>query len=557
MAEPLETLSVVPGTARVAARPAGASGSAPVADANASAVVVPSGPNPSPKLGSVLQDMRAGLIVFLIALPLCLGIATASGAPPLSGLIAGMVGGLVVAVVSGSPLSVAGPAAGLTVITLDGINKFGLPTFLMAVLIAGMVQIAIGLAGAGRLGQLVPNAVIRGMLAAIGLILVLKQLPHAVGYDADPEGDFAFVQGDGHNTFSELFYSLEHLTAGAVLISLLAFTALFAWRNYPGLPLARYVPKELVAVCVGVIGALLFQGTSIELSPEHRVSVPLLQNGGLSSLWTQPEWAAIQRWDVWKLGITLAIVASIESLLCLEATDRIDPLRRSSPPNRELLAQGLGNMASGALGGLPVTAVVVRSFTNVQAGGRTRVSAIVHGVLIVVVTLGFAHAINYVPLAALAVVLLMVGYKLTPPSLYVQVWRMGRDQFLPFITTVLAILVTDLLTGTLLGLGFAIFFVIWGHYSSAIVVTDDGRYRMIRFVSSVSFLHKARLRAAFDSAAPGGHVILDGSRARAIDPDIVDAIADFAETAKVRGIELSIQRSDSALHSFFRTEARA
>ena len=557
MAKPLETLSVVPGSARLAAPPAGASASALVTQGNASGVFGPSDPVPSRKLGSVLQDMRAGLIVFLVALPLCLGIATASGAPPLSGLIAGMVGGLVVAAVSGSPLSVAGPAAGLTVITLDGITKFGLPTFLMAVLIGGMVQIAIALAGAGRLGQLVPNAVIRGMLAAIGLILVLKQLPHAVGYDADPEGDFAFAQGDGHNTFSELFYSLDHFTAGAVLISLLAFAALFAWRNYPGLPLARYVPKELVAVGVGVGGALLFQGTGIELAPEHRVSVPLLQNGGLSSLWTQPEWAAIQRWDVWKMGITLAIVASIESLLCLEATDRIDPLRRSSPPNRELLAQGLGNMASGALGGLPVTAVVVRSFTNVQAGGRTRLAALVHGALIVVVTLGFAHAINYVPLAALAVVLLMVGYKLTPPSLYVQVWRMGRDQFLPFITTVLAILVTDLLTGTLLGLGFAIFFVIWGLYSNAIVVTDDGRYRMIRFASSVSFLHKARLRAAFDSAAPGGHVIVDGSRARTVDPDIVETIVDFAETAKVRGIELSIQRSDSALHTFFRPEASA
>jgi len=554
MAEPLETVSAVHVSARVTSASQAAVIVAPNKD---SALGRPSGPKGERKLSSALVDVRAGLIVFLIALPLCLGIATASGAPPLSGLIAGMVGGLVVAFASGSPLSVAGPAAGLTVIVLDGIQKFGLRTFLMAVVIGGVIQVAIGLAGAGKLGQLVPNAVIRGMLAAIGLILVLKQLPHAVGYDADPEGDFAFQQGDGHNTFSELFYSFEYFTAGAVLVSVLAFVALMFWRNYPGLPLAKFAPKELVAVCVGVAGALMFEGTGIELAPEHRVSVPLLQDTGLSGLWTQPEWAAIKRWDVWKTGMTLAIVASIESLLCLEATDRIDPLRRASPPNRELLAQGLGNITSGALGGLPVTAVVVRSFTNVQAGGRTRLSAFVHGVLLVLVTLFFAHAINYVPLAALAMVLLMVGYKLTPPSLYVEVWRMGRDQFLPFITTVLAILVTDLLTGTLLGLGFAIFFVVWGHYSSAIVVTDDGRLRMIRFVSSVSFLHKARLKAAFDTALPGAHVILDGTRARSVDPDIVDAIEDFRQTAKVRGIELSIQRSESALHTFFRQGANA
>jgi MFS superfamily sulfate permease-like transporter len=541
--------------AAVAARTGGADAThtAAVQPAAAGGVKPRSAP---PKLGAILSDMRSGLIVFLVALPLCLGVATASGAPPLAGLIAGMVGGTVVALASGSSLSVAGPAAGLTVITLDGIQRFGLRTFVLATMIGGVLQIAIGLAGAGRLGQLVPNAVIRGMLAAIGLILVLKQLPHAVGYDADPEGDFAFSQRDGHNTFSELFYSLESFTAGAVVVSILAGIALLSWRNYPKLPLARYLPKELVAVLVGTVAALFFAGTDIELSPEHRVSVPLLKDTGLAGLWLQPDWAAIGRWDVWKMGFTLAIVASIESLLCLEATDRIDPLRRPSPPNRELVAQGLGNLVSGGLGGLPVTAVVVRSFTNVQAGGRTRIASLTHGLLIILATVGFAHLINYIPLAALAMVLVMVGYKLTPPKLYLEVWRMGRDQFLPFITTVLAILLTDLLTGTLLGLGFAIFFVVWAHYSSAMVITDDGRVRMIRFVSSVSFLHKARLKAAFEGAAPGGHVVLDGTRARTVDPDILDAIADFEETAKVRGIELSIQRSTSALHGYFRDEVR-
>lgn len=505
---------------------------------------------------TVSGDLKAGVIVFLVALPLCLGIATASGAPPLAGLIAGVVGGTVVAFASGSPLSVAGPAAGLTVIVLDGIRTLTLPTFLTAVMIGGILQMAMGLVGAGRLAQLVPNAVIRGMLAAIGLILVLKQLPHAIGYDADPEGDFAFAQGDGHNTFSELFYAFNYITPGAVVIAALAGLALFSWRNYPKLPLARYLPRELVAVAVGMTCTVLFQGTSLELIPEHRVNVPELGDKGLLGLWISPDWAGFARFDVWKTGITLAIVASIESLLCVEATDRIDPMRRVSPPNRELLAQGLGNLTSGALGGLPVTAVVVRSFTNVTAGGRTRIASIAHGVLLFVSIVGLAAILNYIPLAALAAVLLMVGFKLTPPRLYREVWKMGRDQFLPFITTVLAILLTDLLTGTVLGLALAVFFVVLGHYSSAIMVTDDGQKRLIRFVSSVSFLHKARLKAALEGVPSGSHVVLDGTRARHIDPDIMDVIADFEQSARQRGIEVSIHRSQSAFHGFFREEVR-
>lgn len=503
-----------------------------------------------------IDDLRAGLIVFLVALPLCLGVATASGAPPLAGLIAGIVGGTVVALGSGSSLSVAGPAAGLTVIVLDGIERLGMPAFLMAVLLGGVIQIGIGLLGAGRLAQLVPNAVIRGMLAAIGLILVLKQLPHAIGYDADPEGDFKFAQRDGHNTFSELFYALDSVTMGAVVIALAAGLALALWRNYPKLPLARYVPRELIAVSVGLGCALLFEGTSLALDPEHRVTIPLLGEQGLRGLWTSPDWSAVTRLDVWRTGLTLAIVASIESLLCVEATDRLDPLRRVSPPNRELMAQGLGNCVSGALGGLPVTAVVVRSFANVQAGGRTRFASVTHGVLLMLATLSFAAVLNHIPLAALAAVLIMVGYKLTAPKVYIETWRMGRAQFLPFITTVAAILVTDLLTGTLLGLAFAIFFIVWGHYSSAIVVTDDGNYRMIRFVSSVSFLHKARLKEVFESTPSGSVVIVDGTRARSVDPDIMDTIADFQQAAAKRGIEVSIQRSESAFHGFFRSEAR-
>ncbi len=511
----------------------------------------------SAKSQTIFTDVRAGSIVFLVALPLCLGIATGAGAPPLSGLIAGIIGGTVVALASGSQLSVAGPAAGLTVIILDGIQSLGFPIFLLAVALSGAVQIGIGAAGAGRFAQLVPNTVIRGMLAAIGLILVLKQLPHALGYDADPEGDFSFRQMDGHNTFSELAYSLEAFSLGPMLVSAAAGLGLWLWRDYKKLALQRYVPRELVAVIVGLGCTLLLEGTRFELEPEHRVSIPQLAEGGLASLWTAPTWSAIEQVAVWKTAFTLAIVASIETLLCVEATDRLDPLRRTSPLNRELVAQGLGNAASGVLGGLPVTAVVVRSFTNVHAGGRTRLASLTHGVLLILATLLFAQAINKIPLAALAVVLLRVGYKLTPPNLYREVWQMGRAQFLPFVTTVLAILLTDLLTGTLLGLGFAIFFIVLGHYRSAIIVTDDGNLRLIRFVTSVSFLHKGRLRAAFESALPGSHVVLDGTRARTIDPEIMEAIQEFAELAPARGIELTIQRSQSAFHGYFRKELTA
>lgn len=499
-----------------------------------------------------VHDLRAGLVVFLIALPLCLGVANASGVPLLSGLIAGIVGGSVVALLSGSALSISGPAAGLTMIVLDGVQRLGFREFLVAGWLAGGFQIALGFLGAGRLAQLVPSAVIRGMLAAIGLILVLKQLPHALGYDADPEGDFSFAQRDGHNTFSELFYSLESLTIGALIVSAVTALTLLAWRNYAGLALTRFVPRELMAVTSGLLAALLLEGTPVELAAEHRVSIPLVSDHGLRGLWTMPAWRAIAHWEVWKTGFTLALVASLESLLCLEAIERIDPLHRVSRGSRELIAQGVGNMASSTLGGMPLTAVIVRSFTNVQAGGRTRYASMVHGALLLVATLGFAHALNHIPIAALAVVLIMVGLRLTPPALYRSVWQSGRAQFLPFITTVVAILLTDLLTGTLLGLAFAIAFLVWGSYSTAIVVTDDGPYRLIRFAAGVSFLHKARLKAAFESVPTGAHVVIDGTRARSVDPDIIEAITDFERSAAVRGIQLTVQRNPSALHDYFR-----
>lgn len=516
--------------------------------------------NPAPDANQLptrmsMADLKAGLIVFFVALPLCLGIATASGAPPIAGLIAGVVGGLVVAMTSSAQLSVAGPAAGLTVIVLDGITSLGLRGLLAATMLGGLIQVGLGVLRLGRVAQLVPNAVIRGMLAAIGLILVLKQLPHAVGYDADYEGDFSFGQADGHNTFSEIVYAFGALNMGACLVTAAAALAMLLWRDYDKLKLRTYLPRELSAVLAGLLAAFALSGTELSLSPEHLVSIPILsESGGLSGLWTAPDLSMLKGLNVWKMGFTLAIVASIESLLSVEATDRLDPYRRMTEPNRELIAQGLGNLVSGAVGGLPVTAVVVRSFANVQSGGRTRWASVCHGLLLLGATLFLARFLNHIPLAALAVVLIAVGYKLTAPKLYKQTWVMGRDQFIPFVVTVGCILLTDLLTGVLLGIAFAVFFVIYGHYRAAIIVTDDGPNRMIRFVSNASFLHKPTLRAAFEGTPKGGHVILDATRARSVDADIMETIEDLRNNADGRGLTVSIQRSPSALLPYFREE---
>jgi SulP family sulfate permease len=506
--------------------------------------------------GPSVADLRSGLIVFLVAVPLCLGVATASGAPPLSGLIAGMVGGTVVALLSGSQLSVAGPAAGLTVIVLGGIEKLGFSAFLLAVVLAGALQMLLGLLRLGSLAQLVPNSVVRGMLAAIGLILLLKQIPHALGYDADYEGDQGFIQPDGHNTFSEILVALDALHPGAVIVTLCAALAMFAWRDYGSAKLTRFVPRELIAVAVGLITARLLGDGSLALKTDQFVHI--IQVGSLnelSSLWVAPSLAALSNPATWNLAFTLAMVASIESLLSVEATDRLDPERRATPLNRELIAQGMGNMVSGALGGLPVTAVVVRSFTNVNAGARTRWSAVVHGVLLLLATLGLAGLLNQVPLAGLAVVLIMVGYKLTPPKLYKQVWQMGGEQFLPFIVTVLCILFTDLLTGTLLGMGFALFFVVYRHYKSGVIVTDDGDLRYVRLAADVSFLHKPQLKQAFEALPAGSHLVLDGTRARNIGPEILEFLGQLEAESKARGIRVSITRKLGAAHEYFRQEA--
>ncbi|MEZ4380127.1 MAG: SulP family inorganic anion transporter [Nannocystaceae bacterium] len=503
-------------------------------------------------------DIRAGLVVFLVALPLCLGIAAASEAPPFAGLVAGIVGGVIVGLASGSAISVAGPAAGLTVIVLEGIHSLGFAAFLTATMLAGVLQIAMGGLRMGVLAHFVPNAVIRGMLAAIGLILVLKQIPHAVGYDADYEGDFTFVQVDGQNTFTELLNSLNYLQPGAIIVTILGFLGFFLWRDYGegrrAVKLTRIAPPHLIVVLLGAAVAAGLAATEYLIGPDHFVRIPAIADaGGILGLWQRPAPEAVLDLAVWQTAAVLAAVASIESLLCVEATDRLDPYHRITPADRELKAQGLGNMVSGFLGGLPVTAVIVRSYANLQAGARTRWAAVIHGVILAVATLAMASLINQIPLAALAVILLIVGGKLTPPALYREMWSKGPNQFLPFIATIVLILVTDLLTGTLLGLGVGVLFVVRDNYRSAFVVTSDGPNLYIRFTANVSFLNKARLKHVFEEAERGGMVIIDGTQARHVDNDILDTITDFQSLAHLRDIKVELKRSPMAGHPFFRS----
>jgi len=403
----------------------------------------------------LVRDLSAGLVVFLVALPLCLGVALASGAPLVAGIVAGVVGGIVVGILSGSQTSVSGPAAGLTAVVAAEIGRLGsFEAFLAAVVIAGVMQVALGAVKAGFLVAFVPTAVIQGMLAAIGLILMLKQLPHLVGHDADPEGDMAFLQPDHETTFSELGAMLSDLHAGSIVVGIAGLVILVAWARVAWLKKLS-VPSALVVVGLGVAATLLFQrlGGSWVIGPSHLVQVPLAESPrALLGLLQFPDPTALATGRVWVAAVTVALVASLETLLNLEAVDRIDPRRRVSPPNRELAAQGVGNVVSGLLGGLPVTSVIVRSSVNILAHNETRLSAIVHGVLLAVCVVLVPGWLNLIPLSALAAILIVTGWKLASPKVFREMWARGAGQFLPFLATVLAILFTDLLVGILIGL---------------------------------------------------------------------------------------------------------
>lgn len=483
------------------------------------------------------RDIPAGIVVFLVALPLCLGVALASGAPLFAGLIAGIVGGLIVSWASGSQLSVSGPAAGLTVIVATAIERLGsFDAFLLCVSLAGIIQLVLGFLKAGVIGAYFPVAVIKGMLAAIGLILIMKQIPHAVGYDADFEGDETYLQSDSHTTFSEIAYSLQAISPGAVTVSVVSIFIMLLWETslFKRNPVLTWFPGPLAAVIWGVAFNMLTQTDypAFAIAKEHLVSLPQIQ-GPLDFLnqLVLPDFSRIMDPQIYPVAFTVAIVASLETLLSLEAVDKIDPLKRIAPTNRELKAQGLGNLLCGLLGGLPMTAVIVRSSANVMAGGQTKVSGFVHGILLLLSVMFLAEYLNLIPLSCLAAILLLTGYKLAKPILFVEMYRKGFNQLAPFAITIVAILLTDLLKGMAVGVAIGLYFVIRTNFHAAISLTQDGNHYLLRLQKDVSFLNKALLRDCLSRIDEGGFVIIDGSRAQFVDEDILETIGDFVASS--------------------------
>lgn len=492
-------------------------------------------------------DLPASIVVFLVALPLCLGIALASGAPLFSGIIAGIVGGTVVALLSGSPLGVSGPAAGLAVIVLSAIHELGaFETFLLAVVLAGLIQLIFGFMKAGVIGYYFPSSVIKGMLSGIGIIIVLKQIPHALGYDKDPEGDFAFMQVDGQNTFSELLNMLNFITPGAVIIAAVSLAILILWEQpfMKKSPVSNIIQGPLVAVLAGVgLNVAFMNSGSFALTGEQVVSIPVAESiGGFFNQFTLPDFSQIGNSAVWVTALTIAVVASLETLLCVEATDKLDPQKRVTPTNRELTAQGIGNMISGLIGGLPVTQVIVRSSANIQSGGRTKASAFIHGILLLVAVMSIPHLLNLIPLASLAAILFLVGYKLAKPALFVAMWKMGRSQFIPFVVTILGIVFTDLLMGIGMGLVVAIFHILWNNYKVPYHFDPKdyvpGEKVRIQLAEDVSFLNKASIQRTLNNLPEDAEVIIDASRARTIHPDILEIFEDFRTNRQNKNIEL-------------------
>lgn len=494
------------------------------------------------------KDLISGLVVFLVALPLCLGVALASNAPPLSGILAGIIGGILVGILSGSHTSVSGPAAGLTAIVAAQIGKLGtFDTFLLAVMLAGVLQILMGVFRAGFIAAFFPSSVIKGLLAAIGTILILKQIPHVIGHDPDPEGDMAFEQPDHENTFTELWASFFDIQAGAAVVGLLSIVLMIVWDKIPRLK-KSIVPSPLIVVIFGVALNQLFRlwNTGLEIGSTHLIQLPVAKSAAdFLGFLDLPNFAAWNNPAVYTAAITIAIVASLETMLNLEAVDKLDPAQRQSPPNRELLAQGIGNVTAGLIGGLPMTSVIIRSSVNINAGSKTKLSAITHGVLLFGCVLLVPGILNEIPLAALAAILLMTGLKLASPKLFKQMWSEGRSQFLPFIVTVVAIVLTDLLIGILIGLGLSICFILASNMRRPLRKVMEqhitGDVLRIELANQVSFFSRATLEKTLRAVPRGGHVLLDARNTDYIDADILDLIQDFQNnTAVAHGVQLSL-----------------
>jgi MFS superfamily sulfate permease-like transporter len=481
-------------------------------------------------------DVLSGMVVFLVALPLCLGIALASGAPLFAGIIAGVVGGIVVGLLSNSQLSVSGPAAGLTAIVLTAITSLGsYQTFLLAVVLAGVMQILLGIAKAGTVSNYFPSNVIEGMLTAIGIIIILKQLPHAVGYDTDNEGDMFFIEkGEHNNTLSSVIDAFNHSQMGAVIICLASLAILVAFNKVAFLKKIKIIPGALIAVITGVLLNELFKiiNPNLVIQQEHLVNLPAPQSfDDFIGQFQQPNFSAIIDVKVWITAATIAVVASIETLLCIEASDKMDPLKRYTNTNTELLAQGTGNILSGLLGGIPMTSVIVRTSANVNSGAKTKVATIAHGVFLLVAVLAIPTILNKIPLACLAAVLLMIGYKLASPTVFKHMWDNGRYQFVPFIVTVIAVVFTDLLKGVGVGLVVSVFYILRANLKLAYFFKKqehhEGETITIHLAQEVSFLNKAAIKKTMGDLPKNSHLVIDASDTFYIDHDVVQLIKDF------------------------------
>jgi MFS superfamily sulfate permease-like transporter len=496
------------------------------------------------------SDFASGLVVFLVALPLCLGIALASGAPLFSGIISGIVGGVIVGYLSQSHLSVSGPAAGLTAIVLAAITDLGsFNIFLLAVLLAGLIQLALGFIKAGSISNYFPNNVIEGMLAGIGVIIILKQIPHAFGYDPDFEGDESFIQPDGQNTFSEIFNIFDHIQLGSIVIAAISLAILILWNKVDVLRKIKLIPPALVAVIVSILLNEFFiqSGSNLAIVKEHLVRLPVPTTlVEFKNIIVTPDFTAISNSKVWIVAITIAIVASIETLLCIEASDRMDTLKRYTNTNVELKAQGIGNILSSLIGGLPMTSVVVRTTANKTAGAKSKMSAIIHGVLLLVSVLAIPKVLNKIPLATLAAVLLLVGYKLANPKTVKHFWEKGKYQFIPFIATFVAVVFTDLLKGVALGMIISVIFVLKGNMKRAYHFRKeeyhDGDIIHIDLAQEVSFLNKAAIKTTLTEIPENAFVTINASNTVYIAHDILTLITEFAEiNAKELKIDVKLE----------------
>lgn len=495
-------------------------------------------------------DWKSGISVFLVALPLCLGIALASGAPLFAGLISGIIGGIVIGSLSGSEVSVSGPAAGLTIIVATAIKDLGsYQGFLVAVILAGILQLGFGFLKGGRLSAYFPDSVIKGMLVAIGIVIILKQIPHALGDDQDYEGEFEFEQvADSQNTITELIRSFVDFNYGAVNITIACLVLMIVWDIFAKKKIAFFqaFPSSLAAVGLGIfmneMYAIMKPEYYLGTSPIHMVAVPLFNSiSDFTTTLISPDFSFFANAKIYTVAVTLAIVASLESLLSLEASDSIDPEKRISSSDKELVAQGVGNILVGFLGGLPVTSVVVRTSANVYSGAKSRMSAIVHGFLLLVSVILIPTILNKIPLASLAAVLLMVGYKLANPSIFKKVFKEGFDQFIPFAITILVIVFKDLLWGIFIGTFVGLLFVLRTNFKNVVSHIREGSNVLIKFNKDVHFLNKPKIKEVLMSLKEGDEVFIDGTRATFIDHDIFNILLEFKKSAKNKGISVEFK----------------